>query len=119
MGYWGPGNLDSDYALDELSFRTDKLVRSFLRRARKKVSREWDEYEHTALLMDFEYFFALESRGLLVGQLPEPEAIDTLKASFLADYDAYCEDQPRPAFRTVLARNFSRLRRICVKHTQS
>ncbi|MCB9603715.1 MAG: hypothetical protein H6722_12125 [Sandaracinus sp.] len=120
MGYWGTGNLESDYALDEIDTRSRKLVRSFLRRARRKTSRQWDEYDHTALLVDFETLFALHARALLSGAaLPRPEELDRLEASFMKDYDAYATSQPRPAFRKVLISNFRRLRRICVKHATS
>jgi hypothetical protein len=107
MGYWGPGNLESDYALGEVDLRSSKLIRSFLRRARKKVSREWDEYEHTALLVDFEYIFALAAKGLVSAPLPKPEEVEKLKSLFLVDYDVY-GDGPRPAFRKVLVSNFNR-----------
>lgn len=118
MGYWGTGNLESDYAADEVGRRTGKMVNAFMRQARKKRSREWDEYDHTVLLVDFEILFALEAKHLLAWcSLPSPDEIEKLKISFLEDYDAY-SDQRRPEFREVLVANFNRFKRICKKHAQ-
>ena len=117
MGYWGTGNLENDYAAEDLAERTEKMVRAMLRRARRKVTRQWDEYDHTALLVDFEILFALEAKQLLTCDLPAAEEMAKLKASFLKDYDAYTNpDEHGPEFRKALAKTFDRFQRICAKH---
>lgn len=89
MGTWGAGNLDNDYALDELSTRTDKLIRALMRRAKRKTSREADEYDYTTLFVEFEMVFALEAKGLPTGTFPTDTDVEKLKQSFLTDWDAH------------------------------
>ena len=49
---------------------TTKFIRGFIRRLRRKAAREWDEYEHTVVLVDFEYVFALDAKQLIAGSAP-------------------------------------------------
>lgn len=124
MGTWGAGNLDNDYALDELCDRSAKLVRSMMARARRKRSREADEYDYTTLFVEFEIVFALESKGLLMGELPEPEQVEELKLSFIADWEPYYKDMAasKEHFkerRQCICRSFNRFKRICVKHKEA
>lgn len=123
MGTWGPGNLENDYALDELGERSQKLVNGLLRRARSKRSREADEYDHTTLFVEFEILFALDARKLLSAELPDPNEVETLKQRFLKDWDAHIDAlEPKPDYkrkrRQVIARTFDRFKRICARHRE-
>lgn len=123
MGTWGSGNLDNDYAWDELADRTDKLLRTIMRRAKRKASREGDEYDYTTLFVEFEILFALEAKGLLTGRFPDPSDVDKLKLSFIADWDAYIDglsptaEHKSERRKTILA-TFDKFKRICRKHNE-
>ena len=126
MGTWGAGNLENDYALDELSDRSAKLIKSMMARARRKSSREGDEHDYTTLFVEFEIVFALDSKGLLMsGSLPTPEEVEKLKVSFLADWEPYYQDslEAKPDHlkkrRQCIAATFNRFKRICIKHQES
>lgn len=119
MGTWGPGNLENDYALDELADRNHGLVASLLERARRKSSREGGDYDYTTLFVDFEVLFALDKAKLLVEcTLPSPDEVEELKRDFLNDWDSNIDAiQPKPEFkkarRRTIVRTFSRFKRIC------
>jgi hypothetical protein len=116
MGTWGHGNLDSDYALDELSTRTNELLTSLLRRAQRKESREYDEYDHTTLFVEFEIVFALDAYGILAtGRFPAGALVRTLALEFLVVYDEYMEG-PWPERRAKIAETFERFAALCDKH---
>lgn len=126
MGTWGPGNLDNDYALDELCDRSAALIESMMERARRKESREGDEYDYTTLFVEFEIVFALDAKGLLKsGALPSPEEVEELKTSYIADWEPYYRDnlEAKPdhlkARRQCIARTFNRFKRICAKHRET
>jgi hypothetical protein len=122
MGTWGPGNLDSDGALDELATRSAELVTQLWTRAQTKESWQADEWDHDALFVDFEILFALEEGGLLSsGTLPPPTEVDPVRDRWLAGWDAYIDElHPQPGFkeerRAVIAKTFARFRSICAKH---
>ena len=122
MGTWGPGNLDSDGALDELATRSAELVEQLWTRVQTQESWEADEWEHDALFVDFEFVFALETGGLLNGgALPSPAEVDTVRDRWLAGWDAYIDQlDPKPEFkrdrRAVIRETFARFRSICAKH---
>lgn len=119
MGTWGPGNLENDYAGDELGDRTHKLVESLLERARNKLSCDQGEYEHTALIVDFEMVFALDAKRLLYcNNLPAVEDIEQLKHEFIREWDVHIEGyDPKPEYkkerRKVILRTFNRFKKIC------
>ena len=122
MGTWGAGNLDNDYAWDELDDRSAKLINALMRRARRKTSREADEYDYTTLFAEFEIVFALEARKLIGGHLlPAPEAVEELKWDFLRDWDA-CINELKPTEehkknrRRRILQTFNRFKRICERH---
>lgn len=116
MGTWGHGNLDSDYALDELSTRTNELLTSLLRRAQRKESREYDEYDHTTLFVELEIVFALDAHDLMsTGRFPAGASVRTLALEFLVAYDEYMEG-PWPERRAKIAETFERFAALCDKH---
>lgn len=115
MGTWGAGNLDSDYALDELSTRTHELLTELLLRAQRKHSREWDEYDHTTLFVELEIVFALDAHGLMIGKFPAAAAIRALATDFLTAYDDYLEDA-WPERRAKIVESFERFAVLCDKH---
>jgi hypothetical protein len=104
MGTWGSGNLDNDYARDELDDRSAKLIKTLMRRARRKTSRQADEYDYTTLFAEFEIVFALEARKLIGGHLlPSPEAVEELKWEFIRDWapTSMNFDRPKRTRKTV------------------
>lgn len=116
MGTWGHGNLDSDYALDELSTRTKDLLTQLLLRAQRKTSREYDEYDHTTLFVEFEIVFALDAAGLMgTGKFPSAAAVRALAVEFLAGYDAYME-AAWPERRATIEETFQRFAAMCEAH---
>lgn len=124
MGTWGAGNLENDYALDELCDRSAKLVEAMMDRARGKRSREGDEYDYTTLFVEFEIVFALEAKGLLMGRLPEPDDVEELKLSFIQDWEVYYEEMAASPEhlkkrRQCIMRTFNRFKRICTKHKEA
>jgi hypothetical protein len=122
MGTWGAGNLDSDYALDEISTRSAALIDGLMERARRRTSREWDEYDYTTLFVEFEMVFALEARGLMSESgWPTPEEVEALKKDFIAEWDAGVAEAPASSEhwakrRPVILRTFSRFKRLCKKY---
>lgn len=124
MGTWGPGNLENDYVGDELGDRTHKLMESLLERARNKLSRDEGEYEHTALIVDFEILFALDANGLLYcNNLPAVEDVEQLKRDFIREWDVHIEGyDPKPEYkqgrRQVILRTFDRLKKICSRRAK-
>ena len=120
MGTWGPGNLENDSALCELSDRSHKLVKTMMARAKRKRSRRYDEYDYTTLFVELEIIFALESKGLLSGVLPEPDDVESLKTGFINDWESYflnlVPDANLDARRKCITRTFNKFKRICAKH---
>jgi hypothetical protein len=119
MGTWGDGNLDSDYAFDELSTRTTELLTAILQRAQRKESREFDEYDYTTLFVELEIAFALDAAKLLrEAKFPAGDAVRALAQDFIADWAAYMgEDNATPAHvdgrRAVILESFERFAKIC------
>lgn len=119
MGTWGPGNLENDHAEEELHDRSQRLIRELLQRARSRTSREADEYDYTTLFVEFEIVFALAAKDLLDRScLPPPEEVDSLKTSYLKDWDAYIlgmgfSKEQLTQRRRVIQRTFSRFKRLC------
>lgn len=115
MGTWGAGNLDSDYALDELSQRSHDLIVEMLLRWQRKDSREWDEYDHTTLFVEFELVAALDAKGLVgAGRfIPSPAIVRAYAKDWLADYDAVMGDEPWPDRRKVIVATFERFAKLC------
>jgi hypothetical protein len=123
MGTWGHGNLENDYALDELADRNAKLVATMLERARGSESREWDEYDHTTLFVEFEILFALDDHGLLnAGSLPPSAEIRTLAEDFIAEWDAYAAADLQQPYkgkrRAAIVKTFERFAVICAKREE-
>ncbi len=122
MGTWGHGNLDSDYARDELASRSAALIHSLLLRAARPSSRESDEYDYTTLFVEFELLFALDAAGLLSGHsLPRSELVERLAADYLAGWDAYIDELEPTAEhelkrREVIDATFARFAQLCSKH---
>lgn len=93
MGTWGPGNLENDYAAEELSDRCNTLLKALLERAALKESRKGDEYHYTTLYVDFEILFALARAGLWSPtSMPTPEEIKALRNDYLKDWDKNMSD---------------------------
>jgi hypothetical protein len=116
MGTWGHGNLDSDYALDELSTRTNELLTELLLRAQRKESREYDEYDHTTLFVELEIVFALDAANLMsTGKFPASSHVRSLALEFMVDYDAYMEG-PWPERRAKINETFERFAAMCDKY---
>lgn len=90
MGTWGEGNLDSDFASEEMDERVSEIVRALLERAKTKESRQTGEDDHIALFVDFEILFALDAADLVSEfRLPPPDEVEHLKEAWLADWQAY------------------------------
>ena len=51
MGTWGPGNLDSDGALDAVYTRSAELIKTLWERVQKQESWEADEWDYDALFV--------------------------------------------------------------------
>jgi len=117
MGTWGAGNLESDYALDELSQRAHDLIVEMLLRWQRLDSREWDEYDHTTLFVELELVFALAAKGLIPSGrfIPAPAVVRTLIADWLVGYDAVMGDEPWPERRTRIAATFAKFVALCEK----
>ena len=124
MGTWGPKNLDNDYALDELGDRIDKLVKRLWSRAKKKTSREGDEYDYTTLFVEFEILFAMEDRKLVrdcCGVMPTPAEVEKVKLDYIQAWDKNIdaleptEDQKRDRRKAIL-QTFNRFKRISRRH---
>lgn len=117
MGTWGAGNLDSDYALDELSQRAHDLIVELLLRWQRSDSREWDEYDHTTLFVEFELVFALAAKGLIPSGrfIPAPAVVRTLIADWLAGYDEVMGAEPWPERRTRIVATFAKFVALCEK----
>lgn len=124
MGTWGPGNLDSDAASDELGDRTHKLVESLLERARNKLSRDEGEYECAALFIDFEMVLALDAKKLLrCNNLPSSEEVEDLKKDYIREWAVHIDGyEPQPEYkkdrRQVILRTFNRFKKICSRREQ-
>jgi hypothetical protein len=120
MGTWGHGNLDSDYALDELGARSGALVKEMLLRAQRSDSRQWDEYDYTTLFVEFEIVFALDAAKLLkVGRstLPAPDAVRKLAHDYITEWDRFdADDGPGPQRRKVILDTFERFAHLCQAH---
>jgi hypothetical protein len=92
MGTWGPGNLDSDGALDEVAERSHALVEQLWRRLHTRQSWETDEIEYDALFVDFEIVFALEANGVFDGYaLTQLENFEQVRDRWLAGWDDYID----------------------------
>jgi len=73
MGTWGPGNLDSDYALDEIAERSAELTARILADL-DSDSYEADSYAYVALFVDLETAIALHAARLFdPWKVPPPE----------------------------------------------
>jgi hypothetical protein len=122
MGTWGPGNLENDYALDELCERGSELVKTLWARAKSKESRQGDEYDYTTLFVEFEIVFALEEHNLLECDVfPTPDDVAKLKGEYLAEWEPYYREltsteEHLKARRECIANTFDRFRKICAKH---
>lgn len=122
MGTWGSGNLENDYALEELADRSDDLIGSLFERAKRKTSREFDEYDHTTLFVEFEIAFALNAKGLLNGELPRPEEVEELKKVFVKDWDDYYQEgsgatqEHIEERKGVIIGTFNKFKEICKKY---
>lgn len=123
MGTWGPGNLDNDYAHCELADRSVDLINTMMERARRKKSREFDEYDYTTLFVELEIVFALDAKGLLKSYaLPTPDEVEELKWDFVRDWETcYKEGNGRidAARRRCILQTFNRFKRLCKKHLES
>ena len=115
MGTWGHGNLENDYALDELSRRTRDLLTPMFLRAQRTESRQYDEWDHTTLFVELEIVFALDKAGLLSGGLPGAESVRALAREFITEWEEYA-DGPHPARRKKIVQSFERLAEICEKN---
>ena len=124
MGTWGPGNLDNDYALEEIHTRSEALIEALMERARSKTSREADEYDYTTLFVELEMLFALEAKGLIAEDcLPAPEDVEALAKDYLADWTKNVDAvSPTPEHkrkrRQIIQRTFKRFADICRKHAE-
>jgi hypothetical protein len=122
MGTWGPGNLDSDGALDEIATRSHELMEQLWTRLGTQESWEADEYDHDALFVDFETLFALEAAGVFEGQaLPSPEEVAPVRTRWIEGWDAYFDGlSPKGDFkaqrRAVIDATFDRFVALCEKH---
>jgi hypothetical protein len=124
VGTWGHGNLDSDYALDELSSRTTELVEGLMDRARTAESREADEWDYTTLFVELEIVFALEAANLMhAARLPLATEVRELAADYIADWDEYIVELDPTANheserRRIILESFERFAVICEKHAR-
>jgi hypothetical protein len=124
VGTWGHGNLDSDYALDELSSRTTELVTGLMDRARTAESREADEWDYTTLFVELEIVFALEAANLMhAARLPPAAEVRELAADYIADWDEYIVELDPTANheserRRIILESFERFAVICEKHAR-
>ena len=122
MGTWGHGNLDSDYARDELAGRSKTLVDALMERAARPDSREGDEYDYTTLFVELEIAIALDGAKLLVGStLPAADAVRALATDYLAGWDANIDAlEPTPEHkrerRRIIAATFERFAKLCATH---
>lgn len=121
MGVWGPGNLESDGALDELATRSGKVMKQAWALLRRRTSWEADEYDHDALFVVLETVLALDAAGLIDGtEVPADDAIARTMARWLVGWDAYmdelgCKDGYKPERRAVIEGTFARFRAVCDK----
>ncbi len=117
MGTWGAGNLDSDYALDELSQRAHDLIVEMLLRWQRSDSREWDEYDHTTLFVELELVFALAAKGLIPSGrfIPVPDLVRMLIKDWLAGYDEVMGEEPWPDRRKTIVATFEKFVALCEK----
>ena len=118
MGTWGPKNLDSDYALDELHSRSAELIASLLGRARSKTSRQCDEYDYTTLFVEFEIVFAPADHGLLNCELPPPTDVVELADNYIRDWavqinELGASESHKRERRQVIESTFRRFRVLC------
>jgi hypothetical protein len=123
MGTWGPGNLDSDYAHDDLSGRTSTLVRTLWQRAHTKLSREADEWDYTTLFVELEILFALDAAGLLIGtRLPSSDEVRALATDYIAEWEPYYADElgasdgAADERKLAIQNTFERFAALCDKH---
>ncbi|VAW82787.1 hypothetical protein MNBD_GAMMA12-2910 [hydrothermal vent metagenome] len=122
MGVWGVGNIENDYAWDELEERSNKLVRALLKRAKKKTGQHFDMDDHYILFVEFEIVFAFESRGLLCAPLPIPTEIEDLKLKFVKGWlksftEESCASEDTINDRErVIVNTFNKFKRICKKY---
>jgi hypothetical protein len=115
MGTWGAGNLDSDYALDELAERAHELINEMLLRWQRSDSREYDEYDHTTLFVEFEVVFALAAKGMIPSgrYIPAAATVRTLIADWLAGYDTFMGAEPWPERRKRIVATFEKFVALC------
>lgn len=118
MGTWGSGNLANDYALDELGDRSAKFIKTMMARARKKASREADEWDHTTLFVEFEMLFALAERKLFTTGYPARAEVEALAQKFIVGWDAYIDelgatDDYKERRRATILETFERFAVLC------
>ncbi len=122
MGTWGHGNLDSDYAREELDGRVTALLASLLARAARPTSREADEYDYTTLFVELEIAIALATANLIEGRyLPRSVAIDELALDYIAGWDAFIDEleptaEHKRERRKAILDTFARFAKLCAPH---
>ena len=128
MGTWGPGNFDSDQALDRLDEVTRQLADDIGRVLADEnnpkrdaqgnalwSAADWDEEGESTLMPTVEMLCVLlETVG---GHRPDPDVVERWKAKKLAVFDAQAESMgARPGFlqerRRVIVETFDRLYRL-------
>ena len=118
MGTWGPGNLESDAALDAVGIASDALAKRIWTRLRRRASTQADEYDHDLLFVDLETALALRGADLFApSELPEATAFDAAVARWLERWDAYLDElAPQEGYkaerRAVIEATFARYREI-------
>ena len=122
MGTWGPGNLDDDSAMEEVSRRSHQLLTELLEQIRKPSSQHADEYEHGKLFVAFEFFFALDAKKLIArGAFPTAHEVDLLAKKYLLGWEAYLAKNLEPSTgflkkrRRVIEQTFDHFKKICVR----
>ena len=125
MGTWGPGNLDSDGALDAVAEHSSGLIGRVWSRLRDTTSAEADEWDHDALFVDLEMLFALADHGVFNGwDLPRATDLDPVTRRWLAHWEDYFDGlAPREGFkaerRGVIEASFARLRGLCAANDEA
>lgn len=98
--------------------RGNEIIERLLSLAKNPRSREADEAEYYALFVDFEFVFALNTKGLFACQFPPADEIVELRDDYIAGWDAYIDNlKPKAEFkrkrRSHILRTFNRFIRIC------
>ena len=115
----------NDGADDEILDRSSALITRLWDRLQTEVSWQADEWDYEMLFVDFETIFALEAAGLFSGwALVEADAVDPVRDTWLAGWDAYYVGMgATPEFtaerRAVIEDTFARFRLICEKYKRT